>query len=138
MYKALRKASTSTGKMISHLRGVASKWMIDNADVEVWGGMAFRDLARSMANDSTMSFGDHVRLVGKYKDWVDASVLHALGCAFKVDVLIFQEKVDPTVVGFSLLGGGDAHNIVPLAMMNDRHFWSVRTTELVEPFSDPG
>ena len=86
--------------------------MMDNADVEVWGGMPFKHLATTMAHDATLPFGAHVQQVTKDKEWIDASVLHALGCVFRVDVIILQETVKPTFVGFSLLGWGFPESII--------------------------
>ena len=67
----------------------------------------------------------HIRRLSADKEWVDASVIHALGCAFRVDVAIWQEYLEPTIVGFSLLGGEAAKGLLTIALKNDCHFWAV-------------
>ena len=49
-WKQLSKKSTNTSQLIKHLRDVAVTWMKDNADVSVWDGMRFRDLACQMSH----------------------------------------------------------------------------------------
>ena len=136
-FKAFLENSKLNKNMILHLRQIASKWMMDNADVEVWGGMPFKHLATAMAHDATLPFGAHVQRVTTDKEWIDASVLHALGCVFRVDVVILQETVEPTFVGFSLLDTGVTLSLVPVAMENDRHFWAACKAEVVEPIAVP-
>ena len=49
-WKALSKVKTNTAQLIKHLRVVAVQWMRDNADLEVWEGMRFRELALRMSH----------------------------------------------------------------------------------------
>ena len=80
-WKALSKVKTNTAQLIKHLREVAVQWMRDNADLEVWEGMRFRDLALRMSHLQE-PYDDHLRRMLCDKEWVDASVIHALACAF--------------------------------------------------------
>ena len=49
-WKELSKVKANTAQLIKHLREVAVQWMRDNADLEVWEGMRFRDLALRMSH----------------------------------------------------------------------------------------
>ena len=80
-WKALSKVKTKTAQLIKHLRQIAVQWMRDNADVEVWEGMRFRDLALRMSHLQE-PYDDHLQRMLCDKEWVDASVIHALVCVF--------------------------------------------------------
>ena len=86
-----------------------------------------------MSSESGNSYGMHCATMETDKHWIDASVLHALGCIFRVDVALFQEGADPMIVGHSLLrpsGGSpmaETLDMVPLAMVNDFHYWGIET-----------
>ena len=118
---------TNTDQLIKHLRVEAVKWMRDNADEPVWGGMRFRDLACQMSHLQE-PYDAHLKRMLRDKEWVDASVIHALACVFCVDVAIWQEHSDPMLIGHSTLSqtdGSPARGLVPIALKNDHHFWRV-------------
>eukprot|EP00974_Lingulodinium_polyedra_P089653 8693143-Lingulodinium_polyedra.AAC.1 len=61
-------------------------------------------------------------------EWADTAFVHALGRAYGVDVLIFQEHADEALVGEDVMeddSGLDkrAAIMVPIAWVNDYHFW---------------
>ena len=49
------------------------------------------------------------------------------GMCFWVTVLVFQDVVDPAIIGPHLIDGddGDCDLVVPVAFVNDCHFWAV-------------
>ena len=49
-WKQIAKVRRNTSHAVKHLREVAVKWMTPNADVSVWNGMPFRDLACAMSH----------------------------------------------------------------------------------------
>ena len=106
--------------------------MKDNADTHVWDDMMFKDLALHMSHERDITYAMLCSKMETDKQWVDASVLHALGCVFRVDVALFQEGIDPVFVGHSLLQRTDVSStqepldMVTMAMVNDFHFWGVR------------
>ena len=106
--------------------------MMTNADTPVWDDMTFKELALHMSHERDITYATLCSLMETDKRWVDASVLHALGCVFRVDVALFQEGIDPVFVGHSLLQGTDVPSmqepldVVAMAMVNDFHFWGVR------------
>ena len=127
-WKQLSKATKTTAQLIKHLRGVAVTWMTDNADTSVWDGMRFRDVACQMSHLQE-PYDMHLRRMSSDREWVDASVIHALACVFRVDVAIWQAHADPMLVGHSLLSQGPAAGLLPIALHNDHHFWGVVVME---------
>lgn len=67
----------------------------------------------------------HLRRMACDKQWVDASVIHALACVFRVDIAIWQDPSEPTMVGYSMLSQGTSFGLVTIALKNDLHFWGV-------------
>ena len=64
------------------------------------------------------------------REWVDTAFLHALRQAHGVTVLIVQADTDEALVGGDLvenMGKGLCPNpiMVPVALVNDHHFWGV-------------
>ena len=88
--------------------------------------------------------------MGKDGAWIDTAFLHGLGCAYGADIMIFQASMEPAVVGMSLLddgddqGGGGDPIAIPVALVNDYHFWGVMeapdAAEVVSPVDkgEPG
>lgn len=107
-------------------RRVGVEWLGSNARETLWEGMSVARLCQIV---SGTSFREYLVQMGRDGEWVDTAFLHALGCAYGVNVLIFQPVVEPALVGISLLdGGGDsdvAPLMVPIALINDSHFWGV-------------
>ena len=140
-WKNLSKVRTNRAQLIKHLRMVAVQWMEENADSEVWEGMRFRDLALQMSHLQE-PYDDHLKRMLRDKEWVDASVIHALACVFRVDVAIWQAHQEPHVLGHSmcahtLLSQGPAFGLLPLALNNDHHFWGVVVADVDKrPASD--
>ena len=83
--------------------------------------MPFRDLACKMSHLQE-PFDVHLERMSHDKEWVDASVIHALACVFQVDVGIWQEHLEPLLVGQSLAFGRKAFGLMPMALKNDHHF----------------
>ena len=101
----------------------------------------YRDIALHMASHSG-TYGQHCAQMNKDSEWIDASVLHALGCTYKVDIAVWQENQDPMIVGISLSTSAVKEiALINVAMVNDFHFWGLRALPqtLVEiPVPDNG
>lgn len=122
-FLATRKSSTS----INHLRSVGHEWMENNGDVDVWSGMRFKDLALTMSSHEE-NYRQHLERMARDREWVDASFIHALGVVFHVDVQIWQEHMEPAIVGHSLMlsdSPTEPYALLNIAMVNDLHFWGV-------------
>ena len=133
-------SSTRITSEVAHLRGAAKQWMMQEGATEVWAGMKFRDLAMTTSSHNE-SYSDHIVRMARHGEWIDASVIHALACIFRVDCLVFQSKMSPAIVGHSITTGEirEPLAMINLAMVNDLHFWGVRPTRqplLIDP--DPG
>ena len=86
----------------------------------------YRDIAMAMASH-TGTFGQHCSKMAADKEWIDASVLHALGCHYRVDVAVWQAGMDMMIVGISLTNTNvNELALINIAMINDLHFWGVR------------
>ena len=90
-------------------------WMGDNADVLVWEGMRFRDLACNMSHLQE-PYDVHLKRMLCDKQWVDVSVIHALACVFRVDVAIWQEHLEPMLVGHSMSSSDPASALLSIAL----------------------
>ena len=123
-WKQFSKVRLNTSNAIKHLREVGVKWMTDHVIVPVWDGMLFRDLACAMSH-LREPYDLHLRRMACDKQWVDASVIHALACVFRVDIAIWQDPSEPTMVGYSMLSQGTSFGLVTIALKNDLHFWGV-------------
>ena len=111
--------------------------MDTHADDVVWDGMVFKDLAVMMAGwVEGSAYAEVIKSVATDKDWVDCSCLLALACEFSVDVLIFQEGMGPAIVGCSLMGI-TPFGMLTIAMVNDRHFWGLRSVRVAIPTKQP-
>jgi hypothetical protein len=79
-------------------------------------------------------------------EWADTALILGMACAFGVDVVIFQVGMDPALLGISLLEGAGpdqasmcpSSRLVPMALVNDRHFWGLRSLQDSELLPGPG
>ena len=124
-YKKLSGANRPA--RIMQLRDISATWMNLNADVQIWGGLTYRELALAMVHDRRLSFEDMLVNVKTPKSWADGSVLLALACYFDVDLCIWQLGVEPCLISCTLLGNTPSSDtpLISLAMQNDVHFWGV-------------
>ena len=110
--------------------------MEHNADTLVWDGMPFKTLAVSMAGVRGRNYGDQIRVSSTDREWIDCSCLLALAYGFTVDDLVFQEGMDPAIVGCSGMGITSLA-LVQVAMVNDLHFWGLRAIRAEVPHVQP-
>ena len=132
VYKKLSATREPLG-MVKLLRGLAIEWMRAHGDVAVWDGMSVKFLAMAMSSFPG-TYPDYLERMSQSGQWIDACVLHCLGCHLRVDVVVWQPGLEPTLVGVSLWEGAPAHDEPPLvhvAMVNDLHFWGVERIESV-------
>ena len=117
-FKKCREHSKTPQMLIHYLRSVASHHMAEIADAKVWDQMPFKTLAVAMAGVPGSTYGDLIRSVAKDTEWIDG---------VDVDVLIFQMGMDPCILGCSLMGKTPL-GMLKIAMINDYHYWGVRTS----------
>ena len=97
-----------------------------NGSLPLWDGMTFQQLAVHMSGLGARTYADQLRVASTDREWIDCSVLQALGCAFCVDILIMQEGMEPAILGASMKPNTVALDALMLAMVNDLHFWAVQ------------
>ncbi len=125
-YKSFLRVVGSVDGMVSHLRAAVKSWMYREGDSDAWDGMCFKALALAMSSHQE-SYAAHVERMARAGEWVDASVIHALGVLFSVDVQVWQVTSEPTIVGHSLANrSNEPHAIINMAMISDLHVWGVR------------
>ncbi len=111
--------------MIHHVRQECKAQMLKMKDDALWEGVDFKTLAVVMSSENE-TFPMYVERMGVDRCWLDAYALHALGCRYCVDVMIWQEIVDPSIVGHSFAGRKDEPlAVISVAMVNYFHFWGV-------------
>ena len=115
--------------------GLIGAFLVEaNGDYAVWEGMPLRSLTMHMAADASRSYGQHLAVMGTDKEWIDATILNALGCVFRVDIAVWQDGVDPLLVGHSTgptdRSGEPTLDLIRVAMVNDLHFWGVKRIDV--------
>ena len=93
--------NTSTEGMIAYLRKRCVDAMVKIKNHIMWEGMVFKQLALSMSSEKE-SFDAYLTRMAADGVWVDACAIHALATNFKVDVLVWQQGMDQTILGHSL------------------------------------
>ena len=120
------KKSVNKVEQLALLRHVGVSWLEANASETIWQGMTVSKLCSIV---SGWSFPEYLAKMRKDQEWVDTAFLHALGRAHGVNVVIFQAHTDETLVGEGLADvaehGAGAGIAVPVALVNDHHFWGV-------------
>ena len=69
-------------------------------------------------------FPSYVQRMQRNGDWVYIAFMQTLACAFGVTLLVFQDRVDPAIIGPHLVDGddGNCEVAVSVASVNDYHF----------------
>ena len=112
------------GQQVTQARAAAIEWLGQHPGAKLWEGMTVSGLTRAVTGED---FPSYVQRMQRNGEWVDTAFMHALACAFGVTVLVFQDGVDPTILGPHLMDAddGDCDLVVPVALVNDYHFWAV-------------
>ena len=111
---------------VALLRRIGVSWLEADASEVIWPGLTVAKLCSAV---SGLSFQEYVAKVQQDGEWVDTAFLHALGRAHGVNVLIFQAHTDEALVGEDMMedpgNESDRPIMVPIAVVNDHHFWGV-------------
>jgi hypothetical protein len=106
---------------LTSLRRTGCKYIQENCAEELWDGFSLGDLIRVVSNATLPAYLEKMKHKGC---WVDTPFLHALACAFDVDVVVMQPS-GVALVGASLREGKESLAVVPVALANDFHFWAL-------------
>ena len=93
--------NTNTEGMIAYLRKRCVDAMVKIKNHIMWEGMEFKNLALSMSSEKE-SFDAYLTRMAADGIWLDANAIHTLATSFKVDVLVWQQGMDQTILGHSL------------------------------------
>ena len=126
-FKAVSKEfHKDTCHAISHLRKRSVTFMTQMQNEEMWEGMTLKTLAMHMSTIKDNDFSAYLRRMAVDGEWLDALALHALACSYKVDLLVWQEGIDQTILGHSHARSGTPPlAMITTAMVNDLHYWGV-------------
>ena len=117
------------GQRVALARSAGVVWLHANANAKLWEGMTVAQLVRYVSGESISEYQVRMRGDG---EWVDTVFLHALACVYGVTVLVFQDGCDPAILGPHLHTDLDQECdvMVPVALVNDYHFWAVVESRL--------
>ena len=109
----------------------SSDLLHDNTNTKLWDGMTVAQLVCHVSGENISTYRERMRSNG---EWVDIVFLHALACVYGVTVLVFQAGCDPAILGPHLHEDLDQECdvMVPVALVNDYHFWAVVESRLPE------
>ena len=124
---------------LSRLRKLAIERIKDHSGFSLWSDFTNGDLIRSTAPDgSVQAYLDRMQRPGQ---WIDTTMLHALGCAFQVDIVVWQCGSADALLGASLMEGtssiGENPALIALALQNDMHFWGCRPLQRARELFEP-
>lgn len=120
-WSSVRKLSKPDAMLA--LRRLAADWIKEHHKQALWADFSIGDLVRATSPDRTVEA--YIARMRKPQQWADTGFIHALACAFGVDLLVFQAGSDVTLLGSSLMGH-DVTVAVPVCLQNDLHFWSLK------------
>jgi len=125
------------GQRVTQARAAGVEWLHANAGAKLWEGMTVSQLAWHVIGEVFSAYRVRMREPG---EWVDTVFLHALACAYGVTVLVFQNGCDPAILGPHLHEDldRDCDVVVPVALVNDYHFWAVVKSRLPGVGCTPG
>jgi len=117
------------GQRVAQARAAGVEWLSDNARAKLWEDMTVTKLVGHVCGENMSTYRERMRKNG---GWVDTVFLHALACAYGVTVWVFQDGCDPAILGPHLHEDleQDRAVVVPVALVNDYHFWAVVESRL--------
>ena len=117
------------GQRVIQARAAGVQWLHENATAKLWENMTVSQLVRHVSGEDLATYRARMKVNG---EWADTVFMHALACAYGVTVLVFQEQCDPAILGPHLHEDleQDCDVVVPVALVNDYHFWAVVESRL--------
>ena len=117
------------GQRVAQARAAGVDWLHANTTAKLWEGMTVSQLVYHVSGENMSTYRARMQKNG---EWVDTVFLHALACVYGVTVLVFQAGCDPAILGPHLHEDldQDCDVVVPVALVNDYHFWAVVESRL--------
>ena len=118
-------------QIVLQLRKLAVDYLRAHQGLELWDGFTLRSLVCATCNDGC--FDAYCGRMRRNHQWVDAPILHVLGLACGVDVVIIQEDFI-TLVGASLHDEANSSEPECLAvcLLNDFHYWATSPLQVAK------
>ena len=111
-------------KAFRQMRDMATAWIKQNLRSEIWPGFCLADLIRTTSTAGTVE--RYLESMSRTGCWADATFIHALASSCNVDVIVFQDTMEPALLGSSL-GGNEALCVIPIALVNNFHYWAMES-----------
>ena len=127
-------------------RNASIIWLEKHRHEAAWGTLSVENFC--LISSGKADFQEYLNEMAKPDTWVDTAFLHAMACANSVDVVLIQAGMAPVLLGISTHQGQepDGENdgktndptVVPMALVNDVHFWGVLSfeTAMTPPVED--
>lgn len=109
-------------KAFRQMRDMATEWIKQNLRSEIWPGFCLADLIRTTSTAGTVE--RYLESMSRTGCWADTTFMHALASSCNVDVIVFQDTMEPALLGSSL-GGNEALCVIPIALVNNFHYWAM-------------
>ena len=111
------------GQRVTQARAAAVEWLGQHQRAKLWEGMIVAGLVRAVTGEDFPTYLQKMRRNG---EWADTVFMHALACAYGVTVLVFQDSIEPAILGPHLHDDleHECAVVVPVALVNDYHFWA--------------
>ena len=90
------------GQQVTQARAATIQWFGQHAHTKLWEGMTVSGLTHAVTGED---FPSYVQRMQRNGEWVDTACMHALACALGLTVLVFQDGVDPAIIGPNLIDG---------------------------------
>jgi hypothetical protein len=85
--------------VFTKLRKLATTWISAHASDLLWEDFSIADLVRATSSDRSLE--SYLDRQSKPGQWLDTTMVHALGCVFSVDIVILQAHDFMTSLGAS-------------------------------------
>jgi len=120
-------------------RNASRSWLEKHRHEAAWGPLSVESFC--LISSGKADFLEYLDEMTKPGAWVDIAFLHAMACANGVDIALIQAGMSPVLLGISTHQGQelvlDCENddkakyptVVPMALVNDVHFWGVLPVE---------
>ena len=123
-------AKHSRTAQIQAVRDAGKQWLIEHEGDIVWGEWSVRRFCQYVSGCE--DYTSYCTEMARPTKWADTAFIHAIACAFEVDVAIFQVSMDCVLLGISL-HNGEPRAMIPLALKNNSHWWGVLPSHEDEP-----
>ena len=92
------------GQQVTQARVAAIEWLGQHSHTKLSEGATVSGLTHVETGED---FPSYVQRMQRNGEWADTAFMQDLACAFGVTILVFQDGVDPAIIGPHLIDGDD-------------------------------